>query len=152
MAYRTRNVTFEARLFWYMACIERGILHLERASGGLWNTEQGMLHLKRSCFGIWLTERGILHIIYYVHASPWLLTFFTTIVAFRAQSRLVGPIFETRLFRFMAYRTKNVTFKARLFWLGILLFERASGAPNVNFRKISVRKAIWDLEFSEHLL
>ena len=70
MAYRTRNVTFEARLFWYMACIERGILHLERASGGLWNTEQGMLHLKRSCFGIWLTERGILHIIYYVHASP----------------------------------------------------------------------------------
>ena len=60
--------------------------------------------------------------------------------------------FETRLFRFMAYRTRNVTFKARLFWLGILLFERASGAPNVNFRKISVRKTIWDLEFSEHLL
>ena len=27
-----------------------------------------------------------------------------------------------------------------------------SGAPNVNFRKISVRKTIWDLEFSEHLL
>ena len=26
------------------------------------------------------------------------------------------------------------------------------GAPNVNFRKISVRKTIWDLEFSEHLL
>ena len=27
-----------------------------------------------------------------------------------------------------------------------------SGAPNVNFRKISVRKTIWYLEFSEHLL
>ena len=27
-----------------------------------------------------------------------------------------------------------------------------SGAPNVNFRKISVRKMIGDLEFSEHLL
>ena len=27
-----------------------------------------------------------------------------------------------------------------------------SGAPNVNFRKIFVRKTIWDLEFSEHLL
>ena len=26
------------------------------------------------------------------------------------------------------------------------------GAPNANFRKISVRKTIWDLEFSEHLL
>ena len=26
------------------------------------------------------------------------------------------------------------------------------GAPNGNFRKISVRKTIWDLEFSEHLL
>ena len=27
-----------------------------------------------------------------------------------------------------------------------------AGAPNVNFRKISVRKTMWDLEFSEHLL
>ena len=27
-----------------------------------------------------------------------------------------------------------------------------SGAPNVNFGKISVRKTICDLEFSEHLL
>ena len=27
-----------------------------------------------------------------------------------------------------------------------------SGAPNVNLRKISVGKTIWDLEFSEHLL
>ena len=28
----------------------------------------------------------------------------------------------------------------------------STGAPNVNFRKISVRKTISDLEFSEHLL
>ena len=27
-----------------------------------------------------------------------------------------------------------------------------SGVPNVNFRKMSVQKTIWDLEFSEHLL
>ena len=27
-----------------------------------------------------------------------------------------------------------------------------SGAPNVNFLKISIRKTIWDLEFSEQLL
>ena len=27
-----------------------------------------------------------------------------------------------------------------------------AGAPNVNFRKISARKTIWDLEFSEHFL
>ena len=27
-----------------------------------------------------------------------------------------------------------------------------SGAPSVKFRKISVRKTIWDLEFLEHLL
>ena len=32
------------------------------------------------------------------------------------------------------------------------LFQIISGAPKVNFRKISVRKTIWDLEFSEHLL
>ena len=31
-------------------------------------------------------------------------------------------------------------------------FQPLSGAPNVNFSKISVRKTIWDLQFSEHLL
>ena len=30
--------------------------------------------------------------------------------------------------------------------------QHVPGAPNGNFRKISVRKTIWDLEFSEHLL
>ena len=29
--------------------------------------------------------------------------------------------------------------------------SQETGAPNVNFRKISVRKTIWDLEFSKHL-
>jgi len=33
-------------------------------------------------------------------------------------------------------------------WKSILSLR--SGAPNVNFRKISVRKTIWDLEFLEH--
>ena len=27
-----------------------------------------------------------------------------------------------------------------------------AGAPKVNFRKIAVRKSIWDLEFPEHFL
>ena len=30
--------------------------------------------------------------------------------------------------------------------------QAKSGAPNDYFQKISVRKTIWDLEFSEHLL
>ena len=58
LAYRTRNVKFEAtdlkRSCFGVWIIERGILHLERASCGLWLTEQGMLHLKRACFGTWL--------------------------------------------------------------------------------------------------
>ena len=33
-------------------------------------------------------------------------------------------------------------------WLG----RKKSGAPNVTFQKISVRKTIWDLQFSEQLL
>ena len=32
------------------------------------------------------------------------------------------------------------------------LRPHVSGAPNVKFWKLSVRKTIWDLEFSEHLL
>ena len=42
-------------------------------------------------------------------------------------------------------------FVSRLPELSIFLLLN-SGAPNVNFWKISVRKTIWDLEFSEHLL
>ena len=37
-------------------------------------------------------------------------------------------------------------------YVQVILFPESSGAPNDNFRKISVRKMIWDLEFSEHLL
>ena len=36
-------------------------------------------------------------------------------------------------------------------WLRLGYFQKP-GAPNVNFRKLSVRKTTWDLEFSEHLL
>ena len=35
---------------------------------------------------------------------------------------------------------------------GKRLINQILGAPNVNFRKISVQKTIWDLEFSEHFL
>ena len=61
MAYRTINITFEARLLWFRL-LERGMLHLKRACFGLWLIERGMLHLKRACFSIWLIERGILHL------------------------------------------------------------------------------------------
>ena len=39
-------------------------------------------------------------------------------------------------------------------WLqvSVSVVHTNSEAPNVNFRKISVRKTIWDLEFSEHFL
>ena len=38
-------------------------------------------------------------------------------------------------------------------WWRVLTFQtNFSGAPNVNFRKISVRKTTRDLEFSEHLV
>ena len=40
-----------------------------------------------------------------------------------------------------------VTYARKPHWIP----KKWSGAPNVNFRKISVRKTIWDLEFSEHL-
>ena len=40
--------------------------------------------------------------------------------------------------------------------IGILIIacsrSQSTGAPNDNFRKISVRKTIGDLEFSEHVL
>ena len=61
MAYRTRNVTFEARLLW-IRLIDSGMLHLERASCGLPLIERGMLHLERACFGLCLIERGMLHL------------------------------------------------------------------------------------------
>ena len=57
MAYRTRNVTFEARLFWFMAYRRVNMLHLKRASCGLRPIEGGTLLLKRACFGLWLIER-----------------------------------------------------------------------------------------------
>ena len=49
-------------------------------------------------------------------------------------------------FRFFSNRFLNSTAKT-CFYLHIY-----TGAPNVNFRKSSVRKTIWELEFSEHLL
>ena len=64
LAYRTRNVKFEAtdlkRSCFGVWLIERGILHLERASCGLWLTEQGMLHWKHRAGRREPWERGCL--------------------------------------------------------------------------------------------
>ena len=50
--------------------------------------------------------------------------------------------------------TKKVPFRKGLHWRMVSLSQtyKKPGAPNDNFRKISVPKTIWDLEFSEHLL
>ena len=48
-AYRTRNVTFEARLFSFMAYIKRGMLHFQRACFSIWLIEREILYLKRAC-------------------------------------------------------------------------------------------------------
>ena len=44
------------------------------------------------------------------------------------------------------------SFLAAILKQGLIKAPYHSGAPDVNFWKISVRKTIWDLEFSEHLL
>ena len=49
-------------------------------------------------------------------------------------------------------KIKNEMIKSSLNELFIWFEFHISGAPNVNFRKTSVRKTIWDLEFSEHFL
>ena len=74
--YRTRNATFKARLFRYMAYSTRNILTFEARF--LWfmayrtgsdtfeahllrfmHIERGIFLLKRTCFALWLIERGI---------------------------------------------------------------------------------------------
>ena len=53
----------------------------------LWLIKQGILHLKRAYCGLpWLTEQGMLHLM------------------------------EARLFCYMVYSTRNITFEACLFW------------------------------------
>ena len=126
--------TFRAGFFGKRAClflwlIEGGILHLERASCGLWLIERGMLHLKRACFGIWLMERGIL----YLRCACFGLCSYNE--EFFKRPNFAWWLteeyctFPQRLFRFLAYRTRNITFGARLFWFmlierGIFLLKR----------------------------
>ena len=52
-AYRTRNVTFEGRLFWFMAYRTRNVTLVARL---LWFRliERGMLHWERACCGLGL--------------------------------------------------------------------------------------------------
>ena len=52
----------------------------------------------------------------------------------------------------MYYMQRESTGKGSQPRLGPSTEPLLPGAPNDNFRKISVRKTIWDLEFSEHLL
>ena len=44
------------------------------------------------------------------------------------------------------------SFLAAILKQGLIKAPYHSGAPDVNFWRISVRKTIWDLEFSKHLL
>ena len=59
MAYRTRNITLEGCLFWFVTYKGWNIT-FERASSNLWLRERGILHLKRACFDVSLIERGTL--------------------------------------------------------------------------------------------
>ena len=65
MAYRTKNVSFEARLFWYMAYRTRNITCEARL------------------FGIWLIERRILH--YFEARFLCFMAYTTMNVAFKAR-------------------------------------------------------------------
>ena len=47
---------------------------------------------------------------------------------------------------------QRVGFEISREWQGLLQYSRKQGHPTVIFGKTSVRKTIWDLEFSEHLL
>ena len=74
------------------------MLDLERASCGLWLIERDILDLKRPCFCIWIIERGMLHL---KRAS------------FNKGLMERGKLHCTHL-PVMAYRTRNITLKARL--------------------------------------
>ena len=52
---------------------------------------------------------------------------------------------------YMVLLKVSLTKELSLLFISRLHYHHA-GAPKANFRKISVRKAICDLEFSEHLL
>ena len=58
--------------------------------------------------------------------------------------------------RYFTTKVTSVTWrqplqKAHYLMVSLRSDIQITGAPNDNFRKISVRKTIWDLEFSEHL-
>ena len=79
--------------------------------------------------------------------SVWLLTIIElhakneNILADKTNILKKKPKTKTGIFYFAVGKLRHV------FAYGIV-----SWAPNVNFRKISVRKTIWDPEFLEHLL
>ena len=64
-----------------------------------------------------------------------------TMCGFGLQGSFGRNILESLVYYLMPNKCKNLKD-----------MKSSSGAPNVNFRKMSVRKTISDLEFSEHLL
>ena len=65
--------------------------------------------------------------------STYLITEYSTIKVFLAILKL---------------KKSGMKLKVKL----LKISKHGRGAPNVDFRKISVRKTIWDLEFSKHFL
>ena len=115
MVYRTRNVTFEARLFWYMAERTRNITLLHSARFAFQLKLKNELYyiavrlfrnisVERTGFALWLIERGIVR-------------FCAALVSLFSLQNEEYDTFAQRLFRFLAYRTRKIyTFEARLFW------------------------------------
>ena len=62
MAFRTRNITFEATYSTFGLWLIERALHLKGASSGLWPIERGILHLKTSSCCLRVMERKILHL------------------------------------------------------------------------------------------
>ena len=119
---RTRNVTFEARSFWYMAERTRNIILLHSARFAfqlkLKNEEYYIcsalvlvyanktrnISVGRTYFALWLIERGIVY-------------FCAALVSLFSLQNEEYDTFAQRLFRFLAYRTRKIyTFEAHLFW------------------------------------
>ena len=116
MAYRTRNVTFEALLFRYMART-RNIFPFEARF--LW-------------FIAYRTRNATFEarLVWYMAYRTGNITFEALLFWYMAYRTRNIFTFEARFLWFMAYRTGSDTFEARLFWFmrierGIFLLKRS---------------------------
>ena len=87
---------------------------------------------------LWLAEWVCLHFHRFNALRPFYISFYLHL------SCVFGVKTETHLLNFLVI--------AKMDSSSIVNLLKLSGAPNGNFRKISVRKTIWDLKFWEHLL